>query len=777
MLDRKLANPATTGMALSVWFWLCLFIVTTRALIAGDAYAQNADIETVVLPERGGKSAGFTVNMVIEEARLVGDMPVAVRVTPNGATFPADRSITVRIAPRSQTTQPPGNVCIYELPIQLTEGAPQFDQIYYLPKWTVGGRLNVSVLENRRVIEGYRAVTGGTTPNAGEAEMYWSENAGLRFGWIVEDRTQVQDARIFCGSLAPELLNINDLTTSPPGFEFARPWRQLSVMTIDTLPTDWRGFDACDVWVCTEQVLNAFMKNKSPSVKAFREYLRCGGTLWVLGPVKEGSLETLLELPPPSREKTEMATAIRQAYEPFDYEPYRATTYQAYPTSRGYLRELAMEKAAQGVMNNFTVNPSTSIDALFQANLIWLTNREIDGADDKLSATDFDVYNVAMGKVIALNRPDTLPGSPQQWRCLANLTGGDLSEATRRAVDPAFGDRRFWDWIIPDVAQPPVYSLMGLLILFAIIVGPLAYRKFTKLGRGYLMMFVAPILAILTTLMMFAYGLIADGLSTRVRVREVTWIGDHSGAAARYCRSTYFAGIRPTDGMLMPGNAILLPYQLPSVPDWYTAQFQEHSTLGTIRVDDKGINLDSGFLPSRQQKQYVTYRPVDDFGSLFLVPTDVADSPEIKSTSSIELRQGVIHDRDGNYFSFEKLASGATIRSNPITKKEASGLLSDLYAIQRPLPPPAVSSSRRAGDTTIDLIAQLDNRPLRPNGLTNRRTTGDSTVEDWLRHHLQIASELPPGTFIAVADVTPDCVAVKSAEIVESVHYVLGELR
>jgi hypothetical protein len=41
---------------------------------------------------------------------------------------------------------------------------------------------------------------------------------------------------------------------------------------------------------------------------------------------------------------------------------------------------------------------------------------------------------------------------------------------------------------------------------------------------------------------------------------------------------------------------------------------------------------------------------------------------------------------------------------------------------------------------------------------------------------LQIDSELPQGMFIAIADVTPDCIAVEGAELVESVHYVLGVL-
>ena len=311
--------------------------------------------------------------------------------------------------------------------------------------------------------------------------------------------------------------------------------------------------------------------------------------------------------------------------------------------------------------------------------------------------------------------------------------------------------------------------------MFVVVVGPLAYRKLTKLGRGYLMMFVAPLLAFATTLIMFAYGLVADGLSTRVRIREVTWIGDASGVAVRCNRATYFAGIRPSEGMHFPANSIVLPYQLSAVSNWYQASQLEHSTIGSVQFADDAIHFDSGFLPSRQQKQFVTYRPVDDVGLVRVKQGTSSSTPEVVSELGFELRQGVVRTYNGDYFSFDELPAGAAVALSALNNKEGSKRLSELYGIQRPLPPAGISSAQRRGDAMIDLLSVLYNQP-RQASAPNRPAIGDSLVEAWIREALQIRSELPSGMFIAIADITDDCIAVDSAELVESVHYVVGVL-
>ena len=761
------------------WIGLSLAILFTNMAANTDADWQGPLQSAVSLPERGAKPAGFIVDLAFDDLRLFGELPIHVHIASSGGSFPADRSIVIRVVPTAKTSQPPGLDCVYELPIQLSQGQSTIEKTFYVPKWSVGGELDVAVLEDRRVIEGYQSRIPGNAFGAGQAETAWWESAEQGFAWMVDDNTSKPDARTFFAAMAPELMNVEQLSTARPGFDFASAWRQFRVSKIDQLPTDWRGFDSADVWIAESDTLRSLFKQPSARTSALRDYLRCGGCLWVIGELDEQELSQFFQVPRPNIDELNVVLdgAVLAARSAVDYQLYRATNYQAINSSRGYIREYAMNLQSLSQRNRGAIaNSLLTVEERFDVNLEWLQSQAADGNAAVLNREDFDVRRVALGRIVICKSASPLPGSIQQWCAMALLTGDDFSSTMQRAVDPSFGDRRFWDWIIPDVAQPPVYTFIALLSLFVIVVGPLAYRKFTKLGRGYLIMFVAPVLALITTLTMFVYGLLADGLSTRVRVREITWVGDTSGTAARYSRATYFAGVRPADGMSFPGDAVLLPYQLSSASSWFEASKLEHSIIGTMRLTDDSIRLDSGFLPSRQQKQFVTYRPVRDVGVVSLEHTQANKSPLLTSSLNIEIRNGVLCNSAGEYFSFDRLPANSTTTAQPVTPNAASELLSGLYALQRPIAPSAISSVRRSGDAKIDMISQLESHPTRRVGAMSKIANGESAIESWVRLSLQIESRLPRATLIAVADVTDDCIAVDEATVVESVHYVIGKL-
>ena len=748
--------------------WVALGLVVMFTLPLDVIGAQPGLLNEVAfsLPERGAKPRGFVVNFACGDSNSVGEIPVTIEVAPTGKNFPADRLITVRVSPVTKTTQPPGLDCTYDIPVPLVEGTSSATKTAYLPKWTVGGEFDVSVLEDRRSLDGYRTRIAGSTFSPNQAEAFWFESTRRRYGWINENAVDTRDSRVLFMSLMPELVRENDFTT--PVFKLGNRVNRFRVVNVDQLPADWRGFDSIDVWIIEYDTLKSLVAKQPEPAKALNDYVRCGGTLWILGSPTKVEFDEWFSLNSKNADRNTdlVSKAIQYAGTPVDFEPFRGgynSNIQAYGNpGRGFLQ--------------YTNSPTGFSDAEFDANVAWVKEQEAVGMAEPINESDYAIYDFALGRVVVCDRTDVLPGSPQHWRAIANMNDDTGSSGIeRRAVDPCFGDRRFWDWVIPGVAQPPVYTFIGLLIVFVVIVGPLAYRKLTKLGRGYLMMFVAPLLAFATTLIMFAYGLVADGLSTRVRIREVTWIGDASGVAVRCNRATYFAGIRPAEGMRFPANSLVLPYQLSAVSNWFQASQVEHSMIGTIELADDAIRFDSGFLPSRQQKQFVTYRPVDKVGLVRVTQNGSPATTNVLNELSFELRQGVIRTFDGEYFAFDKLSPGATLVVNPVESKVGSKLLSELYGIQRPLPPPGISSAQRQGDAAIDLLAILYNQP-RQASAPNRAALGDSVVESWIRERLQIRSELPPGMFVAVADVTDDCIAVESAELVESVHYVIGVL-
>jgi hypothetical protein len=83
-----------------------------------------------------------------------------------------------------------------------------------------------------------------------------------------------------------------------------------------------------------------------------------------------------------------------------------------------------------------------------------------------------------------------------------------------------------------------------------------------------------------------------------------------------------------------------------------------------------------------------------------------------------------------------------------------------------------------SGISPDDMTAQLVTcYPYRASVPTARAGMPEADIEWWLREHLQTATRLPRESFIALADVTEDCVAAPGSKLVDSIHYVIGALR
>ncbi len=369
--------------------------------------------------------------------------------------------------------------------------------------------------------------------------------------------------------------------------------------------------------------------------------------------------------------------------------------------------------------------------------------------------------------------------TPQQWTRLRRFVKSVKSPALLRGVDPLFGDNRFRRWLIPGVAQPPVYTFMGLLTLFVILVGPVAYRMTTRRGRGYLMFAIAPILAILTTLSMFAYGIVADGFGTVARIRQITWIDAASGAAVTRTRGTYFAGIRPAAGLSFDADAEVMGYPDSQDQSLNDIMNQPSQSLGTVTIRDDEQRFSASFLPSRQQRQFVVHQAIEDVGSLMAVRSDDGapiTSPtvtlEVQSNLSIELKSVVIRDSRGDLWNIESLPAGSNSTvAAPIPAKDRSKTLGDLYITQRMME--EVSSGRRYQPRlqSYDLLSQLNQMFF-----ANERELTDGGLENWLRNSLQLGGSIPNNSYIGLAAIEPRFIAVEDAELVDSIHFVFGTM-
>lgn len=377
------------------------------------------------------------------------------------------------------------------------------------------------------------------------------------------------------------------------------------------------------------------------------------------------------------------------------------------------------------------------------------------------------------GRLIGVPGTGTEDGfDPTEWAPARRLVESDerRSLTLRRGVEPVLGDRRFGRWLIAGVAQPPVYTFMGLLTVFVILVGPIAYRQTVRSGRGYLMFAIAPALALATTGTMLAYGIVSDGFGTLARVRQMTWIDGGSGDASERVRATYFAGLRPADGLRFPESAEVLTIRERLAGGWNRDGSREF--LGTVTAGESSLSYSPSFLASREQRQFVFHRPRHDFGSIRL-RGEPGKSPRLSSGLSFPVRELIARGHDGRYWMTASLDAGATgVLCDPLEESEAAKKLAQLYGRYRLL-----DASSNAGSRSSNRFANATELSQSlPNRLTLPPESSAGVFEHWLTRHLQVEGSLPESTFVAIADVSDDVLAVEEAEAVDGVRFVFGSL-
>lgn len=734
------------------------------------------------LPVGKNPPAGFTATVKVGADEQVGYVPVEITVKAAGG-LTADRQLLVRIEPTPGGHAPPINGIPADLPIRVAEGTRSATFTRFVPKPSLGNAFDVSILEQGAELPGYRADLGQLIRNAEETfARFLNREHQTEFAVIGNASPGSTDGPSALRTLITASFGRGEMLPPPQGPLDSLTLSQLqqtgllTFLDPSSLPDDWRHYQLFDAVIVDRSQIDPLSSNERKQLAGLRDWVLCGGTVVVLNAEGPQWFEKALGMAPgsalPETEQRALATHCEtvvtswiQQFESLS-EQLRSGSQLLRRTEFGVSSYLMLEPRSREKVAQYA--------SYFETEL-----------GDRQPDWHRSVWKnqVGAGQAIGI-RPSDDGSSPSalQWLLVQRLIGHRQSTVLRRGFEPMLGDRRFLEWLIPGVAEPPVYTFMGLLAGFVILVGPVAYRQTTRRGRGYLMFAIAPALALVTTTSMFIYGTLADGFGTHARVRQLTWIDGASGDAAERVRSAYFAGIRPGDGLSFPEDAEVFEYRHssvnydPQLRHWQRLSEQSPGRLGRVLIDREQQVFDSSFLPSREQRQFVAYRPRRGVGQLILHRSEGADaseSPRAENTLSIGLRDVVIRDQQGEYWYVPSLAASATAEEvTGLDARGASSALGDLYNLQRPIDQGGNGTRRNRGSRTGfgDLATHL-NRDL-----STGRTATEGVFESWLREHLQLSGKLPRGSFVALADVGAEAVAVPTAELTESIHYVFGTL-
>lgn len=383
------------------------------------------------------------------------------------------------------------------------------------------------------------------------------------------------------------------------------------------------------------------------------------------------------------------------------------------------------------------------------------------------------VVDIGQGFTVHLDAGNQIATNRTRWKLINKLTKRLHSPTIRRGIDPIIGSSRFDDWKIPGVSEPPVYVFIGFLSMFFLFVGPITYWQTKRFNRPYLIFGIAPVLALTTTVLMFSYGIVADGFGTTGRIRQITWVDGKTKQAVERVRATYFSGSQLRDPLTFPPYAEVFPSINPKGEDWSTRAKQPPSKMGFVTLEEDHQSFDPSLLPPREQRQFVSHLAKTDFGRL-LFDQKASALPILTNDFDISLTDIIVRDLTGTHWHLPSLAAGKSGAAKLLQANDASQLLGQLYINHRPVGGANESGNRsnqsRDRRGLDDLALKFGERLDVDNDALN------GTLENWLLRHLLTLGEIPEGHFIATADITKDAVAIKGCELESSVHYIIGTL-
>jgi hypothetical protein len=179
---------------------------------------------------------------------------------------------------------------------------------------------------------------------------------------------------------------------------------------------------------------------------------------------------------------------------------------------------------------------------------------------------------------------------------------------------------------------------------------------------------------------------------------------------------------------------------------------------GSIAIDEDGQAMTGGFLPPRNQVQYITTTPshteqkmVFQFSS-----GDTSSNGSVKNDSQYAIKRIVARDVDGRYWIGADLQRESSVKLSPSDKAGLQKIVG-----QDLLPSPSQF-----------FVPELQHNNYY--GRTNRAGIQANLLEQRLKRWC--LGSMPKNSFVATAELDESVLGVSNAKVLDSVHLIMGDI-
>jgi hypothetical protein len=229
--------------------------------------------------------------------------------------------------------------------------------------------------------------------------------------------------------------------------------------------------------------------------------------------------------------------------------------------------------------------------------------------------------------------------------------------------------------VVPDLFALPYKLFALLLVLFAIVIGPVNFVVVKRTKRPVMLLVTIPVIALGAAVALFGFGIVSQGLGVKVASHTFALLDQREHRSMASEMRMLFAGLAPARGLEPgPGAALMQVARYSSSGAWIQPAYDGQRYLV---AHDPGLVLAGGYLPARSAflHQIVTERA--ERGRLELARS----GGELAATNALgtAVERLLVRDETGRYWtSSEPLRESARTTLAPLAEAEAVDLAREL---------------------------------------------------------------------------------------------------
>jgi hypothetical protein len=105
----------------------------------------------------------------------------------------------------------------------------------------------------------------------------------------------------------------------------------------------------------------------------------------------------------------------------------------------------------------------------------------------------------------------------------------------------------------------PIRGLFSFVLVFAIIIGPVNLFVLHKMNKRIWMLWTVPVISIVTSIAVFAYCLLSEGLDSNSRIRSITILNQNTATATTLGIEAFYCPLTPRGGLKFENETEVTP--------------------------------------------------------------------------------------------------------------------------------------------------------------------------------------------------------------------------